>query len=49
MYDLETGESREVVENVGKVCANAWNNLADDSKERWNTIALQMQKEEVMS
>jgi hypothetical protein len=49
VHDLETGESRDVVENVSKVCADAWNKLADDSKERWNAIALQMQKAEAIS
>ena len=43
--DPETGEDIEIIENIGKVCADAWNCLDDDIKSQWATKAKDLQIE----
>jgi hypothetical protein len=47
--DTETGEDREIIENIGKVCADAWNRLDNDIKSQWATKAKDLQIEYVRS
>jgi hypothetical protein len=45
----ETGEAEELIQNIGKVCADAWNELDAESRKQWSDKALDFQVGKVCS
>ena len=45
----ETGEAEELIQNIGKVCADAWKNLDDFTQAQWKDKALNFQVAKICS
>ncbi len=47
--DPKTGDTKEIHENIAKVCSEAWGDLNFDIQSQWRTKALQYQVETLRS